>query len=162
MSKFICKCCGKPARWCGDGPPNPEDDSLGLHNCDHIHCDNCGMHYSLESKEASEIETLEELKKMMEYAYNNNNGLGELTEDEIDLIREKRKLRKKCGDYWLTPEGRKEIRECWDNPNDGNIVLPLLNELERLENGIKKISIYLKKLEDIENKIESLGRNEMG
>ena len=70
MSQFICKCCGKGARWCGDGPVNTDDDDIGVHDCDHIHCDHCGMHYSLESKEASEVETFEELRDLMEKTYN--------------------------------------------------------------------------------------------
>jgi|WetSurMetagenome_2_1015567.scaffolds.fasta_scaffold749784_3 hypothetical protein len=63
-----------------------------------------------------------------------NNELGVLTGTEIKIIQEYRERYMKCGDFWLTPEGRAEIRDCWKNPNDGNIVLPLLNELERLEN----------------------------
>jgi hypothetical protein len=62
---FICKCCGKNARWCGDG-----GNGLEPHNCDHIHCDNCGMHYSLENKESVAIETIEELRELMVKAYN--------------------------------------------------------------------------------------------
>lgn len=46
--------------------------------------------------------------------------------------READRLRKR-GSYWLSEEGRAEIRECWDDPEDGDIPLPLLNELERLE-----------------------------
>ena len=65
-------------------------------------------------------------------------GLGELTVYEIELIQECRKSHAKSGNFWLTPEGRAEIRDCWDNPNDGNIVLPLLNELERLEVLLKQ------------------------
>lgn len=59
-----CKCCGKDARWCGDG-----GDGLEPHECDHIHCDHCGMHYSLESKAAMEAETTDELKALMLTAY---------------------------------------------------------------------------------------------
>ena len=79
---------------------------------------------------------------------NDNYGLGELTAFEVELIQECRKSNKKTGNYWLTPEGRAEIRECWDNPNDGNIVLPLLNELERLENGIKALNTKMSGLEE--------------
>jgi hypothetical protein len=62
--KIICKCCGKQARWCGEG-----GDGLDPHDCDHIHCDHCGMHYSLEAGHAS-VETIEELKVIMITAYN--------------------------------------------------------------------------------------------
>ena len=41
---------------------------------------------------------------------------------------------RKRGRYWLTPEGREEIREIWGyDDNDGATVTPLLNEVERLE-----------------------------
>lgn len=49
---------------------------------------------------------------------------------------------KKRGAYWLTPEGRKEIRETWSDPNDGNAVLPLLNALEANEKWITQLEYY--------------------
>ena len=61
---FICHCCGKDARWCGDG-----GNELEPHECDHIHCDHCGMHYSLETDEAATAETIEELRDMMFRVY---------------------------------------------------------------------------------------------
>lgn len=39
----------------------------------------------------------------------------------------------KRGSYWLTPEGRAELRETFDDPNDGNAVRPLLDALEWTE-----------------------------
>ena len=61
---FTSKCCGKAARWCGEGP-----HSCDHIHCDHIHCDHCGMHYSLESEEAMEAETHEDSRALMKAAY---------------------------------------------------------------------------------------------
>ena len=63
--ELICKCCGNTARWCGEG-----ENACGTEGCDHIHCDHCGMHYSLESKEAMSAETREEARALMLAAYN--------------------------------------------------------------------------------------------
>ena len=61
---IICKCCGKEARWCGDDPENK-------HNCDHIHCDHCKMHYSLEGHdENTEADTFEQGREIMLRVYN--------------------------------------------------------------------------------------------
>lgn len=49
---------------------------------------------------------------------------------------------KKRGAYWMTPEGRKEIRETWSDPNDGTPVLPLLNALEANEKWITQLEYY--------------------
>ena len=65
MEKIVCKCCGKEARWCGEG-----DNGCGFERCDHIHCDHCGMHYSLESKAAHGAETVEEARALMLEMYN--------------------------------------------------------------------------------------------
>lgn len=66
METFICKCCLKDtARWCGEGP----DACLNGNDCDHIHCDNCGMHYSLESKESLGAETGQDARALMVKAY---------------------------------------------------------------------------------------------
>jgi hypothetical protein len=63
---FVCKCCGEEkARWCGEG-----GNGLEPHMCDHIHCDGCGMHYSLENEEAASIETIGDLMALMEKMYN--------------------------------------------------------------------------------------------
>lgn len=64
MAKLICKCCGNEARWCGEGPA-----ACGTRGCDHIHCDHCGMHYSLESQAAKNAETHEEARAAMFVAY---------------------------------------------------------------------------------------------
>lgn len=63
---IICKCCGKKAVWCGDGTKlNPEK-----HDCNHIHCDHCGMHYSLEgNKKSNNAETIEECREIMLRVY---------------------------------------------------------------------------------------------
>ena len=74
--------------------------------------------------------------------------IGILSDVEIKIIQEYRERYMKVGDFWLTPEGRAEIRATWKNPNDGNIVLPLLNELERLENGIKALNTKMSGLEE--------------
>jgi len=60
-----CKCCGKEARWCGEG-----ENKCGNEDCDHIHWDHCGMHYSLESPEAFNIENTDEGRALMIKAYN--------------------------------------------------------------------------------------------
>lgn len=66
MEKLICKCCGAEARWCGEGP-----NACGTHDCDHIHCDHCGMHYSLELVEGAENpDTHERARELMLLAYN--------------------------------------------------------------------------------------------
>ena len=66
MEQLICKCCGKTARWCGEG-----DNACGTTGCDHIHCDHCGMHYSLELIEGAENpETHERARELMLAAYN--------------------------------------------------------------------------------------------
>ena len=65
MGQLICKCCGKKARWCGEGKK-----ACGIKSCDHIHCDHCGMHYSLESKESAIAETMEDAKALMLATYN--------------------------------------------------------------------------------------------
>jgi hypothetical protein len=62
-----------------------------------------------------------------------NDGLGKLSLSELDSIRNSREQRRKVGSYWLSPEGRAEIHETWQDPNDGNCVLPLLNALEAQE-----------------------------
>jgi hypothetical protein len=60
-----CKCCGKEAQWCGDGY-----DDLEPHECDHIHCTHCGMHYNLELLPGAENpETEERAKELMLLAY---------------------------------------------------------------------------------------------
>lgn len=65
MTEITCKCCGKQARWCGEGP-----NACCVEECDHIHCDHCGMHYSLESAAAISAETKEEMRRLMIEAYN--------------------------------------------------------------------------------------------
>jgi hypothetical protein len=67
MINIKCKCCGKDARWCNEGY-----NACGTEECDHIHCDNCGMHYSLESNESCKAETKEEMKALMIKAYQND------------------------------------------------------------------------------------------
>ena len=66
MGQLICKCCGKEARWCGEG-----ENACGTQGCDHIHCDHCGMHYSLELIPGAEnSETHERARELMLAAYN--------------------------------------------------------------------------------------------
>jgi hypothetical protein len=63
--KLVCKCCGEEARWCGEGPR-----ACGTIGCDHIHCDHCGMHYSLEHVDGAENpETHERARELMLHAY---------------------------------------------------------------------------------------------
>jgi len=63
-----CKCCGDEVRWCCEG-----EAACGNEECDHIHCDHCGMHYSLESDEAFNANTPDEAKALMLKAYENIN-----------------------------------------------------------------------------------------
>lgn len=58
-----CPFCDGEARWCGEG-----DDSCGNQDCPHIHCDNCGMHFSFEGKYTGE--TLNELRLITLEAWN--------------------------------------------------------------------------------------------
>lgn len=67
MNKLICKCCGSQARWCGDKGLQEGQDS---HECDEIHCDYCGMHYSCEHPSTYACETIEECKSIMLRIYN--------------------------------------------------------------------------------------------
>lgn len=60
-----CKCCGKQARWCGEG-----ENACGIDECDHIHCDHCGMHYSLENPIIATAISHQEAKELMLAAYN--------------------------------------------------------------------------------------------
>jgi hypothetical protein len=64
--KLICKCCGAEARWCDSKP----DEDGHKHDCDHIHCDSCRMHYSLEGPHPAGIESFEQAKEIMLLAYN--------------------------------------------------------------------------------------------
>lgn len=59
--------------------------------------------------------------------------VGPLDDEETRAVKELRERRHKRGAYWLSPEGRAEIRDSFEDAEDGNAVLPLLNELERLE-----------------------------
>jgi hypothetical protein len=67
----------------------------------------------------------------------------ELTAEEESFIKSRREVSIKFGDYWLTKKGRAEIRDTWENPNDGNIVLTLLNALEKAEDLIKAVNADL-------------------
>ena len=64
LTALLCLACNKIARWCGEGK-----NGCGTEECPAIHCDHCGMHYSLESKESSEAETFEQARKLMLSAY---------------------------------------------------------------------------------------------
>lgn len=63
----------------------------------------------------------------------------EVTSREKEEILQKRERLQKRGDYWLTPEGRAEIRATWDDPEDGAIPLPLLNELVKVEEESRQL-----------------------
>jgi len=48
--------------------------------------------------------------------------------------REKEERERKRGAYWLTDEGREEVRDIWNGDNDGDCIPPVyLDEIERLE-----------------------------
>ena len=63
-NSLLCLACKKPARWCGEGK-----EGCGTDQCPAIHCDSCGMHYSLESEEACDAETFEQARSLMLGAY---------------------------------------------------------------------------------------------
>jgi hypothetical protein len=46
----------------------------------------------------------------------------------------------KAGHYWLTPEGRAELREIFTDHDDGNAVRPLLDALERAESAANGVA----------------------
>jgi hypothetical protein len=53
---------------------------------------------------------------------------------------EKEERDRKRGRWWLTPEGRSEIRGTWGHDDDdGSTVTPLINELERVEGQRNKL-----------------------
>jgi hypothetical protein len=64
---LLCKCCKQEARWCGEGK-----NSCGIPDCCHIHCDHCGMHYTLENEEIQNAHSYVEAKKIMLSVYNKN------------------------------------------------------------------------------------------
>lgn len=54
--------------------------------------------------------------------------------------REKAEREKKRGDYWLSAEGRDEIRDVFGNDReDGSVVVPLYQEVERLEAELARV-----------------------
>lgn len=65
-----------------------------------------------------------------------------MTNEEVDRIEfnrwkaERADHDRKRGDYWVSQEGREQIRDTWDDPEDGNCVLPLLNALEQAESKL--------------------------
>jgi hypothetical protein len=61
---ILCKCCGKEARWCNEGV-----NKCGDTGCSNIHCDHCGMHYSLENDDVFRSETSEQCRILMVKAY---------------------------------------------------------------------------------------------
>lgn len=77
-----CLACWEPARWCGEG-----ENSCGQPMCPHIHCDHCGMHFSLESEAANNAESYEEARRLMAVAYTalskrDISGIWDADEDE--------------------------------------------------------------------------------
>ena len=63
--KLICKCCGEEARFCGVG-----EKACGDKNCDHVHCDNCGMHYSIERSDFRDETSLKVRMLIMKNIFN--------------------------------------------------------------------------------------------
>ena len=47
----------------------------------------------------------------------------------------------KRGDYWISKEGKEELREIFDNREDGNSVRPLLDEIDRITNDVRKYAL---------------------
>jgi len=60
-----CINCSHDAYWC-DSKPDEDGD---MHECDHISCDHCGMHYTLVSEESHNAESFEEMKNIMRKVY---------------------------------------------------------------------------------------------
>jgi hypothetical protein len=59
-----------------------------------------------------------------------------MTKDEIEFKNWKAakvERERKRGAYWLTKEGRQELRDCFPDHDDGNAVRPLLDYVDRLE-----------------------------
>lgn len=80
-----------------------------------------------------------DIRQLRSMLHNAKLAIERMTTEEKDRIlfeawksREAERMRKR-GDYWISVEGRAEIRETWGDPEDGNCVLPLLNALEALE-----------------------------
>ena len=61
-----CPFCGSPARWCGEGNENKDDD----HDCHCITCDNCKVIFDVDSCKAKVAETMDDLKIVMAKAWN--------------------------------------------------------------------------------------------
>lgn len=66
--------------------------------------------------------------------------------------------KRKSDNYWLTHEGREEVREIWEGNetiwegNETEIPIVYLNEIERLEGLLKEIEITVEETKDeIEN-----------
>ncbi len=55
--------------------------------------------------------------------------------------------RRKRGDYWLTAEGREELRESFDDREDGNAVRPLLDALDACEAALAAVEAKAAELE---------------
>ncbi len=60
-----CPFCGGEIRWCGEG-----EKACGNEHCDHLHCDSCGMHFSLESEESASAKTFDEMRLLVAKAWN--------------------------------------------------------------------------------------------
>lgn len=66
-----------------------------------------------------------------------------MTKDELEFLiwkAERAEQARKIGAYWLTTEGRNELRDCFPDHDDGNSVRPLLDYVERLEKLQMKVS----------------------
>jgi hypothetical protein len=67
-----------------------------------------------------------------------------MTKDEIEFARwkaEREERARKVGAYWLTTEGRDEIRDYFPDHDDGNCVRPLLDYVERLESRLRELTV---------------------
>jgi len=65
-----------------------------------------------------------------------------MTKDELEFLLwkvEREERARKVGAYWLTTEGRAEIRDSFTDHDDGNCVLPLLDYVERLEQRLAEL-----------------------
>lgn len=64
--------------------------------------------------------------------------------ERFDYVIEREEERRlKRGKYWLTKEGREELREAFDDDNGSCAVRPLLNALEAAEKRIRQLDDFL-------------------
>lgn len=66
-------------------------------------------------------------------------AIRQLEADYAPFKNEVERRKKERGDYWLSAEGRAQLKETFDDREDGNAVRPLLDRLELLEDRIRQL-----------------------